>query len=99
MANILSDSTRADSDDGSDVGVSVSATRSQNRSIDSRPSTRFPHRAQSAALPSSGVSPDAGVRRILSAELFATGVVVEIEHEGAIYRLRHTRKGKLILTK
>jgi len=60
---------------------------------------QLPHRARSAALPASGVSPDAGTRRILSAELFAAGVVVEIEHEGEIYRLRHTRKGKLILTK
>ena len=26
-------------------------------------------------------------------------LVVEIEHDGEIYRLRHTRRGKLILTK
>ena len=50
-------------------------------------------------MPTSGVSSAAGVRRLLSAELFATGAVVEIEHDGEIYRLRHTRRGKLILTK
>lgn len=72
-----------------------------NRSLDSRPETHPLHRARLAALPASGVSlgADAGVRRILSAELFAAGAVVEIEHGGEVYRLRHTRKGKLILTK
>ena len=42
---------------------------------------------------------ETGVRRIPSGALFEHGAVVEIEHEGAIYRLRHTRRGKLILTK
>lgn len=70
-----------------------------NRPLDSRSETHPLHRAGSAALLASGVSPDAGVRRILSTELFAAGAVVEIEHGGEIYRLRHTRKGKLILTK
>ena len=70
-----------------------------NRPIDSRLDSQSIFRARTAELSASGVSPDAGVRRILSAELFSAGAVVEIEHEGAIYRLRHTRKGKLILTK
>ena len=70
-----------------------------SRPLDSRPDAYLLQRARSAALSASGVSPDAGVPRILSAELFAAGAVVEIEHEGEIYRLRHTRKGKLILTK
>ena len=70
-----------------------------NRPLDTRLDPQLPHRVRSAVLPASGVSPDAGIRRILSTELFAAGAVVEIEHEGEIYRLRHTRKGKLILTK
>jgi len=70
-----------------------------NRPIDSRVDSPSLPRARSTVLAASGVSPDAGVRRIPSAELFLAGAVVEIEHEGAIYRLRHTRKGKLILTK
>ena len=70
-----------------------------NRSNDPRPGTHLFHRAPSAAVPAAGVSPHAAVRRIPSAELFASGAVVEIEHDGEIYRLRHTRRGKLILTK
>lgn len=70
-----------------------------NRPHDSRPDTQLLHRTSSATIPASGVAPDAGVRRLLSAELFTSGAVVEIEHGGEIYRLRHTRRGKLILTK
>lgn len=70
-----------------------------NMPDDSRPGTQLLHRAPSAALPAAGVSSHAAVRRIPSAELFASGAVVEIEHDGEIYRLRHTRRGKLILTK
>ena len=67
---------------------------------DSRPDPELLHRAPSAAAaPASGVSLHAGVRRIPSVDLFASGAVVEIEHDGEIYRLRHTRRGKLILTK
>ena len=70
-----------------------------SRPLDSRSDAYLLQRARSAALSASGVSPDTEVPRILSAELFAAGTVVEIDHEGEIYRLRHTRKGKLILTK
>lgn len=70
-----------------------------NRPIDTRLASHSLPRARSAVLSASGDSTGVGVRRILSAELFSAGAVVEIEHEGAIYRLRHTRKGKLILTK
>ena len=66
---------------------------------ESRPDSRLLHRARETAIPVSGALPHAGVRRLLSAELFASGAVVEIEHDGEIYRLRHTRRGKLILTK
>ena len=70
-----------------------------NRPIDSRLDSQPPAQARSAGLSTSGISSEAGVQRILSAELFSTGAVVEIEHKGEIYRLRRTRKGKLILTK
>ena len=70
-----------------------------SRPHDSRPDPELLHRAPSAAMPASGVSLNAEVRRIPSTELFVSGAVVEIEHDGAIYRLRHTRRGKLILTK
>lgn len=38
-------------------------------------------------------------RRISSHDLLAGGIEVEIDHAGAIYRLRLTSLGKLILTK
>lgn len=38
-------------------------------------------------------------RRISSLDLLAGGIEVEIDHAGAIYRLRLTSLGKLILTK
>ena len=69
------------------------------RPHDFRTSSELLHRPRSAADPAPGIPSDAGVRRILSGELFASGAVVEIEHGGEIYRLRHTRRGKLILTK
>jgi hemin uptake protein HemP len=40
-----------------------------------------------------------GMLTIDSAALFEENAVVLIEHNGAIYTLRKTRKGKLILTK
>ena len=70
-----------------------------NRPHDSRRNPELPHRAPSVPIPASGVSLNAEMRRIPSAELFVSGTVVEIEHDGEIYRLRHTRRGKLILTK
>lgn len=36
---------------------------------------------------------------VSSTDLFGTDVVVTIEHQGALYQLRTTRQGKLILTK
>ena len=70
-----------------------------NRPFPSRLDSQPLPRARSGAQSTSGVSPDDSVRRILSADLFSAGAVVEIEHGREIYRLRHTRKGKLILTK
>lgn len=37
--------------------------------------------------------------RISSAALFKDALEIEIEHRGALYRLRETKLGKLILTK
>jgi hemin uptake protein HemP len=38
-------------------------------------------------------------RRIASEQLFGGAVEVQIEHRGALYRLKQTALGKLILTK
>ena len=70
-----------------------------NRPHDLGPDSRPSGPVRSAEHRSSGAGVEAGVRRIPSGTLFQHGAVVEIEHEGAIYRLRHTRRGKLILTK
>ncbi|HEY4200691.1 MAG TPA: hemin uptake protein HemP [Devosiaceae bacterium] len=40
-----------------------------------------------------------GPRRFNTAELFGEATEVEIEHEDALYRLKITRQGKLILNK
>ena len=45
------------------------------------------------------VAPVAELRRVDSRELFAAASELLIDHEGASYRLRITRQGKLILTK
>jgi len=70
-----------------------------NRPHDLGPDSRRSGPVRSVEHRSSGAAVEAGVRRIPSGTLFEHGAVVEIEHEGAIYRLRHTRRGKLILTK
>ncbi len=43
--------------------------------------------------------PSPTVLRVSSDDLFAGSAEVQIEHHGAIYRLKHTSLGKLILTK
>ena len=45
------------------------------------------------------VSSSSKVKLLHSRELFADAREVVIEHDGELYRLRPTRKGKLILTK
>lgn len=40
-----------------------------------------------------------GVQRIASERLFAGAQELQIEHRGALYRLKQTALGKLILTK
>lgn len=46
-----------------------------------------------------GSRPGSGALQITSAQLFAGAAEVHIEHHGALYRLKHTSLGKLILTK
>jgi hypothetical protein len=51
-------------------------------------------------LPNGGGSvPSLGPLRISSQALFSGATEIEIEHKGALYRLRQTSLGKLILTK
>lgn len=45
------------------------------------------------------ITPTPAPRRIDSSDLFAGATEVLITHQGEDYRLRHTGKGKLILTK
>ena len=52
-----------------------------------------------AAVPLPGKVRAASVSRLLSHAIFAGAQEVEIEHNGAVYRLRQTALGKLILTK
>lgn len=42
---------------------------------------------------------DSGHRRLRSGQLFLGAHELLIDHEGQCYRLRRTRRGKLILTK
>ena len=44
-------------------------------------------------------SPRAAVRRIASRDLLRGAAEIIVEHEGEQYRLRHTSKGRSILTK
>lgn len=53
-----------------------------------------PATAQRKATPATGA-----VLRLPSRAIFAGAQEVEIEHNGAVYRLRQTALGKLILTK
>ena len=49
------------------------------------------------AVPMPGAEPRTA--RITSAQLFAGASELQIEHRGAVYRLKQTAMGKLILTK
>jgi hemin uptake protein HemP len=50
---------------------------------------------RSAMAPSDGKAPT----RVSTRDLFGSAHEVVIDHEGALYRLRITRQGKLILNK
>ncbi len=56
-------------------------------------------RPVSAAWKGGGTRNTAPKRRLASCDLLAGGDEVIIEHGGQEYHLRHTRAGKLILTK
>lgn len=49
------------------------------------------------AAPAPAAAPE--MRVIDAAELFAGGKEITIRHEGALYRMKITRQGKLILNK
>lgn len=49
--------------------------------------------------PAAPAQPPPRPLRLDSAVLFRTAPEVEILHEGAVYRLRRTKGGKLLLTK
>lgn len=58
-----------------------------------------PPAVEPAVALSSTPPPAPSARRLRSAELFGSEHEIEIEHGQAIYRLRLTSLGKLILTK
>ncbi|MES2879914.1 MAG: hemin uptake protein HemP [Pseudomonadota bacterium] len=58
-----------------------------------KPSPALPSRAEVTDAPALGVV------RLSSQAIFTGAREVEIEHYGALYRLRQTSQGKLILTK
>jgi hemin uptake protein HemP len=62
---------------------------------------RPPRRGEPAGAPTPAqpVSGTLSSGRLRSAELFGTRQEIEIEHGEAVYRLRITSQGKLILTK
>lgn len=72
-----------------------------------RPDKREPMKCESAnaanirgdAAPPDARSRVAIRRQVRSDDLFGGSREVLIEHAGAVYSLRHTSKGKLILTK
>jgi hemin uptake protein HemP len=64
------------------------------------PLPTVPHPASTASVAfSPSTRPARGVRRLPSASLLSGDAEVEIEHGEAVYRLRLTALGKLILTK
>ena len=50
-------------------------------------------------LPPARPAPVPAAVRISSSQLFAGALEVQIDHRGAVYRLKQTALGKLILTK
>lgn len=58
-----------------------------------------PRVARTESTNRSDGEPRAAVRRIASRDLLRGAAEIIVEHEGDQYRLRHTSKGRLILTK
>jgi len=67
---------------------------SQSPTGKSAPQPTAPSQPLPGATPLAG-----GVPRLDSRAIFSGAQEVEIEHRGAVYRLRQTSLGKLILTK
>ena len=57
------------------------------------------YRSPSAPAEAGRTAPVTSPPRISTASLFGAGRELQIEHAGALYRLRITRQDKLILTK
>jgi hemin uptake protein HemP len=66
---------------------------------DEDPAANTPVGRVGAGVVSLGAGQCTGVRRVPSRNLFMSDREIEIEHNGALYRLRQTAMGKLILTK
>lgn len=69
---------------------------------DMHPPTRHPNPSAPRFVVDDSRQPPArptALRRLTSESLLAGGTEIEIEHGGAVYRLRLTSLGKLILTK
>jgi len=56
-------------------------------------------RPRNSAQPAARNVPEVPVRTLTSAEIFEGTTEVQILHEQAVYRLKITRQGKLILNK
>jgi hemin uptake protein HemP len=68
--------------------------------MDTRTADGFGHRTRGAGQPPQGAERKASsVRTLSSASLFQGDHEIGIEHHGALYRLKITRQGKLILNK
>ncbi|MBK6593196.1 MAG: hemin uptake protein HemP [Burkholderiales bacterium] len=63
------------------------------------PDTRVAHHDAPATVQRKGPHATGAVLRLPSRAIFAGAQEVEIDHNGAVYRLRQTSLGKLILTK
>lgn len=58
-----------------------------------------PGAADTSTKPASMSDSSVPARRMVSDDIFGNHHEIEIEHNGALYRLRKTSLGKLILTK
>lgn len=63
------------------------------------PPSPEPAPAQGSCPPDTSATPSGARRRLRSDALFGGANEIQIEHGGALYRLRITSLGKLILTK
>lgn len=71
----------------------------QELSRESHPVADCPSAGAAISPADLGASADATLHTVDSEALFRGGRVLHIQHEGALYQLRLTKLGKLILTK